>query len=80
MAQDPRFPCPFYGRSLLDLSDHEGQYGVIAIVQQRGNRCALILDAHSPCKMTMENSLPFWGACERNPANNGTYKINILPV
>lgn len=69
--------CPFYGASLVFLSA-VGEIHVRDmepsphLITQRGNRCALITSAHSPCAREMCGSAPEWAVCRRNPEVNGT--------
>jgi hypothetical protein len=48
-----RGSCPFYGKS--------GIGGVL--MDSLGNQCALILDAHAPCRMERAGETPNWTRC-----------------
>lgn len=51
-------PCPFYGHSAAQL--------IRTLMQTSGNRCALITEAHSPCRMEIAHQEPDLEKCEFN--------------
>jgi len=51
--------CPFYGYGLFRL---EGQYP-FTLINQFGNRCALVTGSHSPCQMEIAGEPPDWRTC-----------------
>lgn len=68
--------CPFYAASLFF------RRGVMpAIISNpTSNQCAIITDAHSPCRMQVfEGQEPDWKRCMRNPANNGSAPSRVEP-
>lgn len=48
--------CPYYGKS-----SPPGNFG---IVPTGGNQCALITEAHSPCRMEIKGDAPDFEHCE----------------
>jgi len=50
-----RYLCPFYGFSFIPK--------LSLMVGHPGNRCALITDAHSPCRMEVQELIPCWERC-----------------
>lgn len=53
--QKTRTKCPFYGFA----------YALSAMMDTQGNQCALIRDAHSPCRRQVyENQEPNWKECD----------------
>lgn len=61
ISPEPRYRCPFYGFSLFNSM----------MMDQRGNRCALIIKSHSPCQMEIKKEIPDWDKC---PCNVGDRK------
>jgi hypothetical protein len=60
--------CPFYGAALMDVDRGMGRHGPPVLMASRGNECALITSAHSPCWMEVsESRAPAWAECPRNP-------------
>lgn len=57
--------CHFYARST-----HIGPDGDAHVLPNKGsNQCGLIIDAHSPCYMQVQEELePEWHECPRNPS------------
>ena len=53
----PKPKCRFYGMSNVALNT----WGTL--VSTGGNQCAVIFDAHAPCKMEMAGMLPDEGCC-----------------
>lgn len=53
--------CPFYGRSMVPTGTFERPFLLIGL--GISNRCALILDAHSPCKEEIAGRQVNWGTC-----------------
>jgi hypothetical protein len=54
--------CPFYAHGFVSFD------GDLILVDQAGsNRCAIVLDAHSPCIMQINADAPDWSVCRRNP-------------
>lgn len=72
LASAPRIPevlphCPFYGHAVggfLWLTDSD-QAALLTLIDSRGNQCALVLDAYSPCYMEIEGVMPDWKECLR---------------
>lgn len=48
--------CPFYG--------FHGVQG--ALIDSRGNECALTTDSYSPCQMEVGGKTPYWDVCPLN--------------
>jgi hypothetical protein len=64
--------CPFYAHSIIKVLSRSARPWLI-IPTPSSNACALITDAHSPCRMEVEeDAAPDWNRCIRNPNNNGT--------
>lgn len=63
--------CPFYGRALW-----ESITAPFLLVDTRGNQCALITDAHSPCAMEIEGREIDWRACPRVAEVRPTEALN----
>ena len=49
--------CPFYGF---------GNVGGRALIDSKGNQCALRTDSYSPCQMEMAGKDPNWKECDFN--------------
>jgi hypothetical protein len=60
-AQSCEHSCPFYNFSLIN---HQG-IGAMIESPQEGNRCALIVDAHSPCVMEVAGTPIDYRSCPR---------------
>lgn len=61
--------CPFYGVALSRSPQLRHPF----FIETGGNRCALITEAHSPCRMeVIDGQPPEWWKCPRNPERNGT--------
>ena len=52
-----RKACPFYGFAVMRKT----------MVDQKGNRCALITDSYTPCKMEISGQETDWDKCDYNP-------------
>lgn len=62
--------CPFYGMSLHSVPARDGEMFAM-LYPSKGNRCALVTDAHSPCIMEVYEGAPCdWSKCRRNPSTN----------
>lgn len=73
-----RYPCPFYG--------FYGDNIIEIMVEQGGNKCALITPSHSPCRMEIDKKTPDWNKCPINPEESGgkplidsTNNIKVFP-
>lgn len=55
--------CPFYGRSLAESAEFGGICPPFLLIDTKGNQCALIQSAHSPCRMEMAGQPVEWRAC-----------------
>ena len=55
-----RYPCPFYGFYT----------GPGALLDQKGNQCALMVDSYSPCQMGLQEQTPDWNKCRFNNEKN----------
>jgi hypothetical protein len=64
--------CPFYGYTMIAPSVETQVRLNIQLrpmfMSTRGNQCALMTNAHSPCRMEIEGHSPEWYTCPRNPA------------
>jgi len=58
----PRHKCPFYGFSLFGST----------MMDQQGNRCALIIESHTPCQMEFKGEMPNWEKCPYNIGDRET--------
>lgn len=56
--------CPLYGARLMTIKGEP-----VFLLNRGSNQCALVMDAHSPCRMDIEGQKPDWDKCPRNPAN-----------
>ena len=63
-----RNPCPFYGFHIL-LGN---------LIDQDGNRCALITTSYSPCQMEVAKKTPEWNKCPFNTEENRNKLVNNL--
>ena len=57
-----RCRCPFYGFYLAIESG--------LLLDEKGDRCALVTDSYSPCKMQINNETPDWAGCGFNHVEN----------
>jgi hypothetical protein len=54
--------CPFYGRTLFTTP--MAQYRLpFLLLDTKGNRCALIIDRHAPCRMETDAEELEWKDC-----------------
>jgi hypothetical protein len=53
--------CPFYGRAFIPGDTIGGP--PFSLFDQRGNRCALVTNAHAPCYLEIEGKEPDWKTC-----------------
>lgn len=54
--------CPFYGRALFA---HMALPVKFVLLDTRGNQCAIVTDAHSPCWMEINDQPVDWTVCPR---------------
>lgn len=57
---DNRSNCPFYGHYLLPTGTFDRPF---LLIELHSNRCALILDAHSPCIEEIVGRPIDWRTC-----------------
>lgn len=58
IISNPQLPnCPFYGYS--------APMGLPVMIATRGNQCALVHDAHSPCYLETSGKAIEWRFCDR---------------
>jgi len=55
--------CPFYGRSMQTALAVKP--ALFVLFDSRGNQCALVTDAHSPCLLEIEGRPVEWRECPR---------------
>lgn len=56
--------CPFYGYTLVhNALVGRGNELVFRLWSSRGNQCALITAAFSPCRLERAGRKPIWGEC-----------------
>lgn len=62
---DKTTDCPFYGRALISFVIGGDDSVPFRLLDSRGNQCALVICAHSPCKMEIDGQPVDWRTCPR---------------
>lgn len=57
--------CPFYGRALFTSFAGAPDRPRFLLIDSRGNQCALVTDAHSPCMLEIAGQPVEWRDCPR---------------
>jgi hypothetical protein len=52
--------CPFYGRAIYPQVMLPLRF---LLIDSQGNQCALVTDAHSPCRMEIDGLPVEWREC-----------------
>lgn len=55
--------CPFYGRFLIIQNSIPAPHGRFTLMDQGGNKCALITISDSPCQMELLGHTADWREC-----------------
>jgi len=57
--------CPFYGHQFYPTRSRAAKAPPFILFDSRGNQCALIVDAFSPCKLEIDGRPIDWTTCPR---------------